>query len=191
MGMSFVRFKYFAADNHRRDTTMGFVEWLFESRDTCGPSGAGSLVMQIMTEGEAREKRRTFAIDTALITLLGAFMVLGCAKTDINAKYRDAQLVVGLTVEEIDSRFGEPDSFSDYWNSDGSRYFVSDTEVGPASAYSKDNIKTHTHHIQHLRYGAFGAHDQQRGHVTKHRLSLFFVNGKLTDWEKSTPVEDR
>ena len=40
-----------------------------------------------------------------------------------------------------------------------------------------------------LKYGAFGAYDQKKGHITKHRLSMTFAEGVLVDWEKSAPIE--
>ena len=44
------------------------------------------------------------------------------------------------------------------------------------------------YHVEELGYGAFGAHDQKRGNITKHRLSMWFLDGELVSWEKSTPV---
>lgn len=95
-----------------------------------------------------------------LLPLLAVLLSVGIAGcSDPHAKYRDAQLTVGMTIAEIKQQFGEPDSF-----------------IAPDG------------NEQMLRYGAFGAHDQKRGHVTRYRLSLTFVDGKLIDWDKSTPI---
>lgn len=118
-----------------------------------------------------------------MLKLLAVLMVVGiagCSKSDPYAKYRDAQLKQGMTIAEIKQQFGEPDSFGDYWRDglDETRGFSS-PNPGPEYPY----------HFEVLNYGAFGAHHQKLGHITKHRLSLTFVNGELREWSKSTPID--
>lgn len=96
-----------------------------------------------------------YAVPLAVLLAVG---IVGC-KSDPYAKYRDAQLRTGMTIDEIKEQFGEPDCYR-----------------------PEDNGRSV------LNYGAFGAHHQSIGHVTRYRLSLTFWNGKLRDWEKSTPV---
>ena len=93
------------------------------------------------------------------LAVLLAVMIAGCSKSDPYAKYRDAQLKRGMKIADIKQQFGEPDSFRE-WSS-----------------------------VEELNYGAFGAHDQKKGHITKHRLSMTFVDGELEDWKKSTPID--
>ena len=93
------------------------------------------------------------------LAVLLAVMFAGCSKPDPYAKYRDVQLKRGMKIADIKQQFGEPDSFRE-WSSG-----------------------------EELNYGAFGAHDQKKGHITKHRLSMTFAKGVLVDWEKSAPIE--
>ena len=124
------------------------------------------------------------------LAVLLAFTIAGCSKTepkpdpkpDPYAKYRGAQVTVGMKIADIKQQFGEPDSFDDWWNKDpnGEEHYGWD--------YSQESPER-PHHVEKLNYGAFGAHSQTRGHITKHRLSMTFVDGKLYSWEKSTPVD--
>ncbi len=114
------------------------------------------------------------------LAVLLAVMIAGCSKPDPYAKYRDVQLKREMKIADIKQQFGEPDSFDDWWNKDPdtSRY----------SGMSQRSSE-YPNHVQELNYGAFGAHDQKRGHITKHRLSMTFVDGELYEWEKSTPID--
>ena len=114
------------------------------------------------------------------LAVLLAVMFAGCSKSDPYAQYRDAQLKLGMKIADIKQQFGEPDSFDEWWNKepDGSRWYSSKNQHFPES-----------HHVQELNFGAFGAHDQKKGHITKHRLSMTFVDGELYNWEKSTPID--
>lgn len=116
------------------------------------------------------------------LAVLLAVAIAGCGKSDPKsdpiAKYRDAQLKRGMQIADMKQQFGEPDSYEDWWNEDGDD-----------SRYPRSSHKTSAcpHHVEELGYGAFGAHDQRKGHITKHRLSMTFVDGALRTWEKSTP----
>lgn len=104
------------------------------------------------------------------IAVLLAVMFAGCSKSDPYAQYRDAQLKRGMKIADIKQQFGEPDSFRE-WDSSSTQSAV------------------HPYHREELNYGAFGTHDQKKGHVTKYRLSMTFVDGELEDWKKSTPID--
>ena len=112
------------------------------------------------------------------LAVLLAVMIAGCGKSDPYAKYRDVQLKRGMKIADIKQQFGEPDSFDDWWNKD----------PDDKSYYSDQQSPEYPHHVQKLNYGAFGAHSQTRGHTTKHRLSMTFVDGELYTWKKSTPI---
>ncbi|MCX7427832.1 MAG: hypothetical protein NTW96_19665 [Planctomycetia bacterium] len=119
------------------------------------------------------------------LAVLLAVGIAGCSKTepktDPYAKYREAQLTRGIKIADIKQQFGEPDSYRDWWSEkphNPSRYSGS-SEPSPECPY----------HVEELGHGAFGAHDQARGHITKHRLSMTFVDGELYTWEKSTPID--
>ncbi len=114
------------------------------------------------------------------LAVLLAVMIAGCSKSDPYAKYRDVQLKRGMKIADIQQQFGEPDSFDEWWNKapDEIRYYSS----------SKQSAE-HPYHLEELNYGAFGAYDQKIGHITKHRLSMTFVDGELYEWEKSTPID--
>ena len=60
-------------------------------------------------------------------------------------------------------------------------------EEVPEGYHSVDppEILEYKFHYQSLNYGAFGAHNQKTGHITKYRLMLQFLDGKLIDWKKS------
>ena len=115
------------------------------------------------------------------LAVLLAVGIAGCSKSDPFAKYRDVQLTVGMKLADIKQQFGEPDSFDECWNEDPEPRFF--------SGHPRQESPGYPYHIQELNYGAFGAHDQKTGHITKHRLSMTFVDGKLCDWEKSTPID--
>ncbi len=117
------------------------------------------------------------------LAVLLAVMIAGCSKSDSYAKYRDVQLKRGMKIADIKQQFGEPDSFNDWWNKD----FDSYSSYGDSSY--RQQSPEHPYHVEELNYGAFGAHDQKRGHITKHRLSMTFVDGELHDWNKSTPID--
>ena len=116
------------------------------------------------------------------LAVLLAVMIAGCSKPapDPYAKYREAQLKRGMKITDIKQQFGEPDSYEDWWNEDG------DDSVYPRSSHKSPECP---HHVEELGYGAFGAHSQKSGHITRHRLSMKFIDGKLYTWEKSTPVD--
>ncbi|MEX2287716.1 MAG: hypothetical protein WD648_11545 [Planctomycetaceae bacterium] len=118
--------------------------------------------------------------------LLG--ILIGCnAATDTDtriAKYRDAKLSEGLSLQSVKKEIGEPDTYSDYWIRPGGRVkYTTDFDDFKTSVY--------TSHVESLGYGPFGAHNQKTGHVTKHRLSLTFVDGKLHEWERSAPIDNQ
>lgn len=112
------------------------------------------------------------------LAVLLSVMIAGCSKSDPYAKYRDVQLKRGMKIADIKQQFGELDSFDDFWFEPGV----------PLDYRSSEQSPEHTKHYQDLNYGAFGAHDQKKGHITKHRLSMTFVDGELRNWNKSTPV---
>ena len=107
--------------------------------------------------------------------------VVGVAGCSPYAKYRDVQLTVGMNVADIKQHFGEPDSYNDRWN----KYPQASVDYG--SDHSNKQSSEHTHHVEELGYGPFGAHSQKVGHVTKYRLSMTFVDGRLQKWVKSAP----
>lgn len=115
-----------------------------------------------------------------LLAVLLAVMIAGCNKSDPYAKYRDVQLKRRMKIADIKQQFGEPDSFDEWWNKD--------PDVTKSyQRYSDQQSPESPHHVQELNFGAFGAHDQKKGHITKHRLSMTFLDGELYTWEKSTP----
>ena len=125
------------------------------------------------------------------LVVLMAVGIAGCSKTepkpDPYAKYRDAQLTRGMTIANIKQQFGEPDRYLDWWNKT--------PDDNRSSFYGRSRIDSYNqspeapYHVEELGYGAFGAHSQTKGHITKHRLSMWFVDGALYSWEKSTPVD--
>ena len=72
--------------------------------------------------------------------------------------YDDTKLRFGMTKAEIVEIFGEPD---DYYNL-------------PANEFARYWGESTSHRFVY-QYAPFGAHDQQRGHVTKYRLSVCFM----------------
>lgn len=116
------------------------------------------------------------------LAVMLAVMFAGCSKSDPYAQYRDAQLKLGMKIADIKQQFGEPDSFVEWWNKDPDGYRVMH------SFKSKQSLE-HPYHVEELNYGAFGAHDQKKGHITLHRLSMTFVDGELYKWKKSTPID--
>jgi hypothetical protein len=116
------------------------------------------------------------------ILLLVVLLVAGVAGCDSNAKYRDAQLKRGVKIADIKQQFGEPDSYDDWWDK-----FPYDSQI----SWGRKQSPEYPHHIEKLKYGAFGAHNQRTGHVTQYRLSMTFVNDELYTWEKSAPAADK
>ena len=121
------------------------------------------------------------------LAVLLAVGIAGCSKSDPYAKYREAQLKRGMKIADIKQQFGEPDSFENWWNEDAtnSRRYVDFTSDDVS--WSHQESPKFPYHVEVLDYGAFGAHNQTKGHITKHRLSMAFVDGELYTWEKSTP----
>lgn len=115
-----------------------------------------------------------------LLVVFIAVTLTGCKKServDPYAKYRDAQLKRGMTIDTIKQQFGEPDKFQEHWS-----------EEPDGSSSSKQASPKYPYHVQSLNYGAFGTHNPRIGHHTNYRLSTTFVDGELYDWYKSTPV---
>ena len=123
------------------------------------------------------------------LAVLLAVVIAGCSKPapDPYAKYREAQLTRGMKIADIKQQFGEPDSYRDWWNKDPDDNQSYSRDNRPLRRYQRS--PEYPHHIEELGYGAFGAHSQTKGHITKHRLSMTFVDGKLYTWEKSTPTD--
>lgn len=121
------------------------------------------------------------------LAVLLAVTIAGCSKPDPYAKYRDVQLKRGMKFADIKQQFGEPDSFDDWWN----RYpnITKSAILFDLPNHSNQQSPELPHHVQELNFGAFGAHDQKKGHITKHRLSMTFLDGELYEWEKSTPID--
>lgn len=122
------------------------------------------------------------------LAVLLAVAIAGCSKSDPNAKYRDAQLKRGIKIADIKEQFGEPDMYDDWWNKDPDN--VKSTNYDYDESYSEWSLQQspeNPHHVEELNYGAFGTHSPKKGHITKHRLSVTFVDGELYTWEKSTP----
>ena len=119
------------------------------------------------------------------LAVLLAVMIAGCSKSDPYAKYRDAQLKRGMKIADIKQQFGEPDSFAEWWNK------TPDLYRGFQPSFSSKQSLEHPYQVEELDYGAFGAHDQKKGHITKYRLSMSFVDGELRNWEKSTPIDGK
>ncbi len=119
------------------------------------------------------------------LVVLMAVGIAGCSKSDPKpdpyAKYRDAQLTRGMKIADIKQQFGEPDHFDEWWSKtpDDTQHY---------EKYSYLWYPEYTHHVEKLKYGAFGAHSQAIGHTTRHRLSMTFVDGELYSWHKSTPI---
>ena len=119
------------------------------------------------------------------LAVLLAVMIAGCGKTepkpDPYAKYRDVQLKRGMGIGYIKQVFGEPDTFDEWWSE------TPDDDRTYARTFSRRRDSEHPHHVEELNYGAFGAHSQKSGHITRHRLKMTFVNDRLCTWYKSTP----
>ena len=117
------------------------------------------------------------------LAVLLAVGIAGCGKSDPKpdpyAKYRDAQLTVGMKIADIKQQFGQPDMYESGWSlSRGSR-ISSDV---PSKKLYGGTVLDYPYRIENLGYGAFGV-----DHTTKHRISMTFVDGELYKWEKSTP----
>jgi major membrane immunogen (membrane-anchored lipoprotein) len=87
-------------------------------------------------------------------------LLCGCGRSDPYAKYTNAQLKVGMTIEQIEQQFGEPDF------------------------YKPDD------HDVSLSYGPFSVYIQGASvgrEVTRYRLNLDFRDGKLVSWNKNVP----
>lgn len=117
--------------------------------------------------------------------VLLAVGIAGCSKPDPYAKFRDIKLERGITISDVKQQLGEPDNYEDWWDDRPSLTCSSSRKDYGASPKQGEE---HPYHAQKLGYGCFGAHDQKKGHITKHRLTLVFVDGELTCWERSTPV---
>ena len=121
------------------------------------------------------------------LAVLLAVGIAGCSKPapDPYAKYRDVQLKRGMRIADIKQEFGQPDGYSDWWNDgpdDNGR------SRGGSRKGSLHKSQEYSHYVEELGYGGFGAHSQKSGHITKHRLSMWFVDGELYSWEKSNPI---
>jgi hypothetical protein len=116
------------------------------------------------------------------LAVLLAVAIAGCSKPapDPYAKYRDVQLKRGMKIADLKQQFGEPDKFREWWNPK--------PDIKHNREYSDQRSVVRPHHVQELNYGAFGAHSQNSGHVTRHRLQMTFLDGELYEWEKSTPI---
>ncbi len=116
------------------------------------------------------------------LAVLLAVGIAGCSKSDPYAKYRDAQLKRGMKIAEIIQQLGQPDHYRDWWDDDPNNpiweSYTDQWQLSPECPY----------HVEELDYGAFGAHSQRSGHVTKHRLTMTFVDGELYTWRKSAPI---
>lgn len=122
----------------------------------------------------------------SILPILAVLIVLGCgpepqAPDDPNAKYRDAPLTVGMSIEEIKLNLGEPDRYSSRWAK------FPDPSTPFWSGYKQQGYE---HHIEELGYGPFGAYSQKVGHTTKYRLDMTFLDGKLSTWSKSAPPDE-
>ena len=122
------------------------------------------------------------------LAVIFAVGVAGCSKSDPYAKYRDVQLKRGMKIADIKQQFGEPDTYCDWWNKNPD-------DAGRSHGFrswgtaSLNKSQEYPYHVEELGYGAFGAHDQTKGHISKHRLSMWFVDGELYSWTKSTPLD--
>ncbi len=117
--------------------------------------------------------------------------IAGCGKSatppDPYAKYRDIKLERGIPIANVKQQLGEPDNYEDWWNESPTVWSPLASRSSALGA-STEQDASHPYHAQKLGYGCFGAHDQKKGHITKHRLTLVFVDGELACWERSTPV---
>ena len=122
------------------------------------------------------------------LAVLLAVAIAGCSKSapepDPYAKYRDAQLTVGMKIADIKQQFGQPDMYESGWS--GSRGSSISSDVPSKELYG-GTVLDYPYRIENLGYGAFGVSGGYGGHTTKHHLSMTFVDGELYKWEKSTP----
>ena len=121
------------------------------------------------------------------LAVLLAVAIAGCSKSDPKpdpyAKYRDAQLTVGMKIANIKQQSGEPDMYESGWSHSRGSRISSDT---PTKELYGGTVINYPYRIENLGYGAFGV-DRMRDHTTKYRLSMTFVDGESYKWEKSTP----
>lgn len=139
------------------------------------------MVTHFFPNPNYRPRRQTLQLFgiVALTSLTTIFLMLAFTR-DPYAKYRDVQLVRGMWIDDIKAQLGEPDVGWDYWT---------DSPGGRSGPEQRDLL--HPHYGQQLKYGAFGARDDDGGDTTRHRLSLTFTDGKLISWGKSKPVGER
>ena len=109
--------------------------------------------------------------------LLGILVFV--STNDPNAKYRDAQLRVGMSKDAIVAELGEPDTYDDCWNTrnDTSTY-----------GRSEERDTDHVYHVENLLYGPFGVYYEGHGHFTQYRIRTTFVDGRLREWSKLVPI---
>ena len=72
-----------------------------------------------------------------------AVTIAGCSKPAPYAKYRDVQLKRGMKIADIKQRFGEPDSFDEWWskNLDVDKHY---------EEYADQQSPTYPRHVQEL-----------------------------------------
>lgn len=121
------------------------------------------------------------------LPVLLAVGMAGCSETepkpDPYAKYRDAQLTVGMKIADIKQQFGQPDMYESGWSHSRGSNISSDV---PSKKLYGGTVLDYPYRIENLGYGAFGVY-RFGDHTTKHRISMTFVDGELYKWEKSTP----
>ena len=125
------------------------------------------------------------------LAVLLAVGIAGCSKSDPKpdpkpdayAKFRDAQLTVGMKIADIKKQFGQPDMYESGWSNSRGSHISSDA---PSKELYGGTILDYSYRIENLGYGAYRATE----YSTEHHLSMTFVDGELYEWEKS-PEGDR
>ena len=122
-------------------------------------------------------------------------LTAGCGSrepADPYAKYRDAQIALGMTQAEIVGMLGQPDDFDHVpkkpipaalTNATPQRQSLREAFVTARELLGEDKDKAT------YRYSPFGAHNPRIGHVTKYRLTVEFIDEKVVDWKKEAPLD--
>jgi hypothetical protein len=118
------------------------------------------------------------------VLTLAALATLTClassCRKDPNAPYRNIQLTKGMAIAVVKESLGEPDSYDDRYCD----HFLS------AHFSSRTRDAKYRYYMQELGYGPFGAHNQRVGHITKYRLKMTFIDGRLHEWSRSAPAQE-
>jgi len=113
-----------------------------------------------------------------LLLLLVVLMIAGCIEpVDPNAKIREFKPKQGMTVAQVKKALGRPDMSvgNHHYTADGAWISKSDSRYLTPGRYRA------------LGYGTFATHSTDGKSIPRFRLKLYFYNGELEKWIRTTP----